>query len=142
MSGYTKVVARSTISAALLFATLAATPLAAQPPKRPPPAVVEPEEEDEASKPVVYTLNPLQAENELRIGNFYAKKGSHKAAAKRFEEATRWNPSFAEAFLRLGEAREKLSDWKAAKAAYEKYIQLEPNGGKSESIRKKLSSKK
>lgn len=103
--------------------------------------MVEPEEEDEAEKPVVYTLNPLQAENELRIGNYYAKKGSNKAAAKRFEEATRWNPSFSEAFLRLGETREKMSDWKAAKAAYEKYLQLEPSGGKAEAIRKKLAKK-
>ncbi len=121
---------------------LAGVYASAQPPKRPPPAVVEPEEEDESSKPVVYTLNPLQAENEIRIGNFYAKKGSHKAAAKRFEEATRWNPSSSEAFLRLAETREKLSDWKSAKAAYQKYLDLEPAGGRSESIRKKLAQAK
>jgi tetratricopeptide (TPR) repeat protein len=127
----------------LTFAALSVGVCAvAQPPKRPPqPAVVEPEEEDEAAKPVVYTLNPLQADNELRIGNFYAKKGSNKAAAKRFEEATRWNPSLSEAFLRLGETREKMSDWKAAKEAYEKYLALEPAGGKSEAIRRKLAKK-
>ncbi len=66
----------------------------------------------------------------------------NKAAAKRFEEATRWNPSFSEAFLRLGETREKIADWKAAKAAYERYLQLEPNGGKAEAIRRKLASRK
>ena len=126
----------------LLAALLAGVYASAQPPKRPPPAVVEPEEEDEASKPVVYTLNPLQAEDELRIGNFYAKKGSHKAAAKRFEEATRWNPSSSEAYLRLAETREKMSDWKSAKIAFQKYLDLEPAGGKSDAIRKKIEQVK
>jgi tetratricopeptide (TPR) repeat protein len=114
----------------------------AQPPKRPqPPPVIEPEEEDESLKPKEYTLNPLQAEDEIRIGNFYAKKGSNKAAARRYEEATRWNPASAEAFLKLGEMREKLSDWKSAKAAYEKYLLLEPAGSKAETLRRKLAQR-
>jgi tetratricopeptide (TPR) repeat protein len=127
----------------LLFASIALSFAVAQPPRRPqPPVVEEPPEEDESSKPKEYTLNPLQAEKEVRIGNYYAKKGSMKAAAARFQEATLWNPTFSEAFLKLGEAREKLADWKSAKVAYQKYLELEPESKLAASLRKKIQSKK
>jgi tetratricopeptide (TPR) repeat protein len=106
------------------------------------PQEQEPPEEDESLKPKAeYTFNPLQAENELKIGNFYFKRGSYKAASKRFEEATRWNPTYAEAFLRLGESLEKLRDPKGSKAAYEKYLELAPEAKNADSIRKKINGK-
>ena len=71
-----------------------------------------------------YSFNPLQAEKELQTGNYYFKKGSYRAAASRFREATRWNDGFIEAWLRLGEAEEKLKDRQAAKEAYAKYLAL------------------
>src|SRR6266542_4495476 len=58
-----------------------------------------PPEEDEGLKPKVYDFNPLQAQKEVQIGNFYWKKGSYKAAMLRFREATRWNPGLPEAWL-------------------------------------------
>ena len=54
-----------------------------------------------------YAFNPLQAQKEIRTGNYYFKKGSYRAAAGRFEEATKWNGGEPEAWLRLGEAEEK-----------------------------------
>ena len=106
------------------------------------PQEQEPPEEDESLKPKAeYTFNPLQAENELKIGNFYFKRGSYKAATKRFEEATRWNPTYAEAFLRLGETLEKLHDPKASKAAYQKYLELASDAKNADSIRKKINGK-
>ncbi len=123
--------------AALPFASLL---LAQESQKKPPEQ--EPPEEDESLKPKAeYTFNPLQAENELKIGNFYFKRGSYKAASKRFEEATRWNPTYAEAFLRLGECLEKLHDTKGFTAAYEKYIELAPDAKNSDAIRKKIKKK-
>ena len=70
------------------------------------------------------------------------KKGSFKAAAGRFEEATKWNPQLAEAYLLLGEAREKLKDTKAAKAAYEKYLELSPQAKDAAEIRKRVAGLK
>ncbi|MGB9605763.1 MAG: tetratricopeptide repeat protein [Bryobacteraceae bacterium] len=101
----------------------------------------EPPEEDEALAIKEYSFNPLQAEKELRVGNFYFKKGSYRAAALRFREATRWNPNFAEAWLRLGEAQEKLGDAKAAREAYEKFLALAPKHKKAPEIRAKLAGK-
>lgn len=101
---------------------------------------VEPPEEDESFKAKEYEFNPLQASKELKIGLYYMKKGSFKAAANRFEEATRWDPSNAEAFLKLGEAREKLKDHAAAKIAFTKFLELAPESKLAPTVRKKLEA--
>ena len=100
---------------------------------------VEPPEEDESAKPKEYAFNPLQAEKEMRIGNFYWKKKSFKAAAMRYEEATKWNPGDAEAWLKLGEAREKLKDSAAAKAAYEQFLTLAEDDKRADDVKKRVS---
>src|SRR6516162_8006361 len=83
-----------------------------------------PPEEDKSIAVKEYAFNPLQAQKEIRTGNYYFKKGSFRAAAGRFEEATKWNDGEPEAWLRLGEAEEKLKDHKAAYTAYSKYLSL------------------
>jgi tetratricopeptide (TPR) repeat protein len=98
-----------------------------------------PPEEDEAQKPKEYSFNPLQAEHEVRIGNFYFHKGKYRAAEQRFREATRWNPNLAEAYVRLGEAAEKEKDWNAAREAYEKFVELASDDKRSPEIRKKIA---
>ena len=103
------------------------------------PVVQEPPEEDVNPHTVKeYTFNPLQAAKELKVGNYYFKKGSHRAAAKRFEEALKWDPNSADAYLRLGDAKSKLGDAAAAKAAYLKYIEIEPESKEAAALRKKL----
>jgi tetratricopeptide (TPR) repeat protein len=102
----------------------------------------EPPEEDESLKPKEYTFNPLEAEKDLKVGNFYYKKGNYKGAINRFREATKWNPNFAEAFLRLGEAQEKMRDTKGAHEAYAKYLELAPDSKEAGSIKKKLASQR
>ena len=67
-----------------------------------------PPEEDKSIAVKDYAFNPLQAQKEIRTGNYYFKKGAFRAAAGRFEEATKWNDGEPEAWLRLGEAEEKL----------------------------------
>jgi tetratricopeptide (TPR) repeat protein len=109
--------------------------------QQPPPATAtqEPPEEDAtlvATKE--YTFNPLQAEKEVRTGNYYAKKGNHKAASVRYREATKWNPGMAEAWLRLGESLEKRKDSKGAKEAFAKYLELAPDAKNAALIKKKL----
>lgn len=99
---------------------------------------MEPPEEDESLKPKEYTFNPLEAQRDLRTGEYYFKKGNFKAAAKRFEEATMYDPNFADAFLRLGNARDKMHDKKGAKVAYQKYIELKPDSKLSTSVKKKI----
>jgi tetratricopeptide (TPR) repeat protein len=134
-----------------LAASLAAVAVFGQdskqsPPQKPPAQQqqqAEPPEEDESEKPKEYAFNPLQAEKEMKVGEYYFKaKKAYKAAAYRFREATRWNPTLAEAFLRLGEAEEKLHDMDAAHAAYSRYLELEPTGKEADAVKKKLAGKR
>jgi tetratricopeptide (TPR) repeat protein len=97
-----------------------------------------PPEEDEQEKPKDYSFNPLQAEKEMRVGNFYFHKGDFRAAALRFIEATRWNPTAPEPYLRLGEAQEKQRYWKAAREAYEKFLELAAEDKRAPEVRKKI----
>ena len=106
--------------------------------KPPEPQEQVPPEEDEGEKPKEYSFNPLQAEKEVRIGNYYFRKGNYRAAALRFREATRWNNNFSEAYLQLGVAEEKRKDLKAAREAYEKFLELAPDDKRSSDIRKKV----
>ncbi len=143
---------------ALLFATAAALFGQTQPsgqrqqpaekglqkerPKGSEPKEAIPPEEDKALTTEEYAFNPLQAQKELQTGNYYFKKGSYRAAAGRFREATRWNDSYAEAWLRLGEAEEKLKDRKGAREAYIKYLELAVDARNVDEIRKKLEKLK
>jgi tetratricopeptide (TPR) repeat protein len=101
-----------------------------------------PEEDEELQPAKEYTFNPLQAEKELRIGNYYFKKGSYKAAVNRFQEATRWNANLAEAYVRLGDAEEKRKNRKGAREAYTKFLELAPEDKRADEIRKKLGTNK
>ena len=98
----------------------------------------EPPEEDEVLKEKEYSFNPLQAEKEITIGNFYFKKRSYKAAALRFEEATKWNPSSGEAFLRLGEAQEKMRQPDKAMESFAKFLEVAPDHKRAAEIQKKI----
>lgn len=111
-------------------------------PAFPQATVQEPPEEDVTVDPKTeYVLNPLQAEKEIRIGNYYLKKGSNKAAAKRYEEAIKWDPNSAEGWYKLGEAQGKLGNAKAQREAWSKYVALEPDGKFAAAVKKRLNQK-
>jgi tetratricopeptide (TPR) repeat protein len=125
------------VSRRFLILALSAVVLGAQ---KPAPVEQEPPEEDVNPNEVKeYVLNPLQAEKEMKVGAFYFKKGSYRAALRRFEEATKWNPDAADAWLRLGDTHAKLGDAKEARTAWTKFLELQPDGKNSDEIRKRLN---
>src|SRR6185295_1945180 len=101
-----------------------------------------PPEEDKAIAPTEYSFNPLQAEKDLKVGNYYWKQGKYRAAEARYREATRWNDGLGAAWLRLGEAGEKLKDSKVAREGYTKYLQIEADAKNAAEIRKRLEKLK
>jgi Flp pilus assembly protein TadD len=101
-----------------------------------------PPEEDASAIPQQYSFNPVRSKRDVEVGIFYFKKGDWKAAAARFREATLWNEGNAEAWLRWGEAEEKRGSAKAAKSAYQKYIELAPDGKTSAEVKKRLEKLK
>ena len=110
--------------------------LRAQNPAQQPP---EPPEEDESLAPKVYALNPVQAKKEITAGDYYFKKPNYSAAAKRYLEATRWDPGSAEAFRKLGESREKLREFGPAREAYLKFIELAEDPKEKDALQKKMA---
>lgn len=134
----------------LLFAVLVQ-----EPPKTPPPATPEKEQkakskrqalepsleslmDEEPDKPKEYTLNPAQAQQEIKVGNYYLKKGNTSAAIKRYEEATRWNPAWAVPYLKLGQAYEKKDEPERAAMAYRKFVEMAPHDKQARDLRKKI----
>jgi tetratricopeptide (TPR) repeat protein len=101
-------------------------------------------EEDDSLKPKVYPFNPLESERNIKVGEFYMRQGNargYRAAAGRFDDATKYNPSSAEAFFKLGEAQQKLKHNDKAKAAFEKAEKLaSPDSKIARDARKKLAS--
>jgi outer membrane protein assembly factor BamD (BamD/ComL family) len=112
--------------------------------KPPAPAVEEPPEEDEllVREKKEYEFNPLQAQQEIKVGRFYMKRGSWKAAAGRFLEATLWDPTNAEAFHELGKAREKTGNKKGMREAWLKFLELAPEDKRAAEIKKKIAAER
>ncbi|WP_155121406.1 hypothetical protein [Bryobacter aggregatus] len=109
-----------------------------------PPAPVEPPEEDETlmKEKKEYEFNPLQAQKEIKIGLYYMKKGSYRAASGRFLEATYWDPTSADALYELGKARERAGNQKGKKEAWTKFLELAPDDKRAAEVRKKLDPTK
>ena len=101
------------------------------------PANMQDEDEDHLGDPN-YVFNPIQARKDLKIGDFYTKKGSHRAAAGRYLEATRWDPRFVDAYWKLARAREKLGQHQQAVDAYRRFLKLEPDGKRAKQAFKRL----
>jgi tetratricopeptide (TPR) repeat protein len=97
-------------------------------------------EEDEDLLPQTeYVFNPIQAQKDVKVGDFYAKKGNHRAAVGRYLEATRWNPGLAEAFWKLAHSRDKLKQPAQALDAYRKYLEIEPDSKQAAEAKKRVN---
>lgn len=111
----------------------------------PPPAPADAEieglvDEDEDVLPQTnYVFNPLQAKKDIKVGDFYTKKGSHRAAAARYLEATRWNPQSGDAFWKLAKARERLKQPSQALEAYKNYLLVDSKGKRASQARKRVT---
>jgi hypothetical protein len=141
---YTLIVARVFLGGCFAACCLIANAAAyqQQTPNSVPPTAAkeqEPPEEDESLIPKEYVFNPLESARNLTAGNFYYKKGNYHAAARRYLEASRWDPTSTEALLKLATTNEKLRDLAAAREAYEKYLAASPDARNADSIKKKIA---
>ncbi|MBV8514711.1 MAG: hypothetical protein JO260_05385 [Acidobacteria bacterium] len=82
--------------------------------------------------------DPLRAEKDIEVGQYYMKKGDVDAAIDRFQDATTAKPGYAVPFKYLGEAQEKKGLKKPAIKSYQKYLDLYPKAEDAEKIRKKI----
>src|SRR5229473_312167 len=84
------------------------------------------------------TWDPLRAEKDLEVGQYYMRKGDLDAAIDRFQDATTAKPGYAVPFRYLGEAQEKKGLKKQAIASYSRYLDLYPHAEDGDKIRKKI----
>jgi tetratricopeptide (TPR) repeat protein len=105
-----------------------------------------PKKPDKKQKPDTATQNapdqpswdPLRAEKDLEVGQYYMRKGDVDAAIDRFEDATTAKPGYAIPFRFLGEAQEKRGLKREAIKSYSRYLDLFPHAADGDKIRKKI----
>lgn len=134
------------------FLLLAGSPLRAQdPPKEssskptdptgaPPPKQAAKPNKDNATQNSADqpTWDPLRAEKDLEVGQYYMRRGDVDAAIDRFQDATVAKPGYAIPFRFLGEAQEKKGLRKQAIKSYQRYLDLYPHAEDREKIQKKI----
>src|ERR1700719_1606947 len=84
------------------------------------------------------TWDPLRAEKDLEVGQFYLKKGDLDAAIDRFQDAAAAKPGFAIPYRYLGEAQEKRGDKTEALKSYRRYLDLYPHAEDAKKIQQKI----
>jgi tetratricopeptide (TPR) repeat protein len=82
--------------------------------------------------------DPLRAEKDLEVGQYYMKRGDYDAAIDRFSDAIEAKPGYAVPFRFLGEAQEKKGAKKKAIKSYQRYLDLVPHADDADKIRKKI----
>jgi tetratricopeptide (TPR) repeat protein len=84
------------------------------------------------------TWDPLRAEKDLEVGQYYMRKGDVDAAIDRFQDATTAKPGYAIPYRFLGEAQEKKGLKKQAIKSYQRYLDLYPHAEDGDKVRKKI----
>lgn len=82
--------------------------------------------------------DPLRAEKDMQVGEYYMHKGDLDAAIDRFEDATLAKPGYAVPFRYLGEAQEKKGMKKQAIKSYQRYLGLYPKAEDKDKVQKKI----
>jgi len=82
--------------------------------------------------------NPLLAEKNIDIGNFYFRKKNYVAAIQRYLEAMEYQPNSTEACEALAEAYEKNGQISKAVDAYKDFLNKHPDTPRSPDFRARI----
>jgi tetratricopeptide (TPR) repeat protein len=94
-------------------------------------------DESVPDKPKEY--NPLLAQNNVKIGNFYLKRKNFAAAIQRFLEAIEYQPNLIEAYEALTSAYEKNGEISKAANICRDFISRNPESPKVVEFKSKLA---
>jgi len=97
------------------------------------------EGKEEAETVKEKSYNPLEAERNCRIGDFYFKKKNYPAAIQRYLEAIDFQPNLIKAYEALGRAYEKSGKPEKAKEVYLDYIRKNPASPKIPEFQSRLA---
>jgi len=134
--------AGSSLRAVFLLTALSALCLSAQSaPQDPPKGKPKPNSTtDNATQnaPDQPAWDPLRAEKDIEVGQYYLRKGDVDAAIDRFQDAALAKPGYAIPFRYLGEAQEKKGLKRDAIKSYTRYLDLFPRAEDKSKIEKKI----
>ena len=82
--------------------------------------------------------DPLRAEKDMQVGQYYMHKGDLDAAIDRFQDATTAKPGYALPFRLLGEAQEKKGLKRQAIKSYTRYLDLYPKAEDKDKVQKRI----
>src|SRR5450432_679442 len=105
------------------------------PKKEPPKTNKDNATESAADQP---TWDPLRAEKDMEVGQYYMRKGDVDAAIDRFQDATLAKPGYGLPFRYLGETQEKKGFKKPAIKSYQRYLELVPRAEDADKVKKKI----
>lgn len=88
---------------------------------------------------VVHRWNPLKANKDIEVGDFYFNLKNYPAALSRYQEALQYHPNDAMANFKLGETFERLNKPQEAITHYKQYLKILPQGPKSKDAEKSLA---
>jgi tetratricopeptide (TPR) repeat protein len=72
--------------------------------------------------------NPLKAQKDIGVGDFYFRRKNYKAALERYKEALYYKDGDALANFRVAVCQEKLGDKAEARKYFEQYLKILPEG--------------
>jgi tetratricopeptide (TPR) repeat protein len=84
------------------------------------------------------TYDPVTAEEDVEVGQFYVRKGDIDAAIGRFQDAIRLRSNFAKPRLLAAEAFEKKGDKVDAVKYYKEYLQVLPKAPDAKKIQARI----
>jgi tetratricopeptide (TPR) repeat protein len=84
------------------------------------------------------TYDPVTAEQDVEVGQFYMRKGDIDAAIGRFQDAIRLRSNFAKPRLLAAEAYEKQGDKRDAVKYYKEYLQVFPHAPDAKKVQGKI----
>jgi tetratricopeptide (TPR) repeat protein len=113
-------------------------PADAPPAPKPKPPAKPNKDSATQSAPDQPTWDPLRAEKDLEVGQYYMKRGDYDAAIDRFNDAIEAKPGYAVPYKYLGEAQEKKGVKKQAIKSYTRYLDLYPHAEDADKIRKRI----
>jgi outer membrane protein assembly factor BamD (BamD/ComL family) len=93
----------------------------------------------DSTKPKPKELNPMLAEQNINIGNFYLKKKNYDAAIQRFLLALEYQPTSGPAYEALGRAYEKNGQISKAINTFTEFTKKYPNSPKCPDFRAKIA---
>jgi len=88
--------------------------------------------------PDANTYDPVSADEDVEVGNFYMRKGDIDAAISRFQDAIKLRPNFAKPRLLAAQAYEKKGDKISAVKYYKEYLQVFPKAPDAKKVQSKI----